>query len=878
MSRFSTAARKIKRVGLLAALVTVLAFLGASPASAAFSIAGFSTSTTTSVAGAHPDLSTDLSFSMTPSVPSLVEDNVRDVDVALPPGLVGDPTATPQCSQSDFTQAACPPASQVGVVLVSLMTGSFLYELPLPVYNMQPRNAEETAEIAFSLAGIVTVHMPTSVRTGGDYGLTVSSPGVSRNFDLARVALTVWGVPADPSHNGQRLDPSGQPLPVNGSQLGRLPFLTNPSRCDAPLKVTARADSYQSPGVFSEAEATLPQLSGCESQPFDPEFTLRPQSRAAGEPAAYEAALTIPQNKNSDGQGAANLRDATITLPAGVRLSSSAASGLGACTDADLHVGSAAPAACPDSAKIGEAEIDTPILTKPIKGSVYLRQPLSGHLFRIALVSDDFGIHLKVPGEVTPDPQAGQLTATFAEAPQLPFEKLTLAFKGGPRAALVNPTTCGTYTTKALLTPWSSAVAKESVSSFTIDQNCGASNQFTPALQAGTVNPIGGAPSPFILRVTRPDGQQNVASIDATLPKGVLAKLKGVPLCSDSQATTADCPQASRVGITAVGVGPGSSPIYVPQPGKAPTAVYLAGPYKGAPYSLVVKVPAQAGPFDLGTVAVRNALYVDPVTTQVTARSDALPQILQGIPISYRDIRVEINRPDFTINPTSCDPMSVSSTITSAQGAIATPSSRFQVANCERLGFAPKLALRLLGPTHRSAYPKLRATLKPRRGDANIARAVVTLPKTEFLENAHIRTICTRVQYAAHACPARSIYGYAKAWSPLLDRPLQGPVYLRSSDHQLPDLVASLDGQIHVDLDGRIASVNARIRNTFEMVPDAPVSKFVLTMQGGEKGLLVNSTELCKTTPRANVRFVGQNGKTRHFNPVVKTDCGKKSR
>jgi hypothetical protein len=884
MSRFSTAAHRIKQVAALAGLGAVLALIAASPASAAFSIAGFSASITNSVAGAHPDLTTDLTFPMTSSVPSLIDGNVKDIAVELPAGLVGDPTAVPQCLQSAFAQGTCMAAAQVGSVDVDLIAGAEHFPVTVPVFNMQPRNAAETAEIAFSIIGLVNVHMPTSVRTDGDYGLTVSSSGVSRNFGIASVVLTVWGVPADPSHDALRANMlTGS---VGPSQLPRVPFLTNPGRCDAPMKVTAKANSYQAPGIFSDAEASLPQLSGCESQPFDPEFTLHPQSRVAGEPSAYEATLTVPQNKSPDGQAAANLRHATVTLPAGVRLSPSAASGLGACSDADLRMGSTAPATCPDSAKVGEARIDTPVLDGPIEGSVYLRQPLPGHLFRIALVADDFGIHMKVPGEVKPDPETGQLTATFADAPQLPFEELTLAFKGGPRAALINPTRCGTYTTRALLTPWSSAQAKESLSSFTIDQNCGTGDRFTPGLQAGTANPVAGAHSPFTLRVTGLDGQQNMSAIAATLPEGVLAELAGIPLCGDALAATGACPQASQIGTATVGAGPGSNPIYVPQPGKAPTGVYLAGPYKEAPYSLVVRVPAQAGPFDLGTVAVRNALYVDPVTTQVTAKSDPLPQILQGIPIDYRDVRVEIDRDDFTLNPTSCDPMSVSSAITSVQGSLATPSSRFQVTDCERLGFAPKLALRFSGPAHRAAHPRLQATLSLPDGGANIRKATVLLPETELLENAHIRTICTRVQFNAGAgngaqCPKGSVYGYAKAWTPLLDKPLEGPVYLRANggERELPDLVASLGGQIHVNLVGYIDSVHERIRNTFAMVPDAPVSKFVLNMQGGRKSLLSNNTNLCKAKPRATVRFDGHNGKVHDTNPLVKVGgCGKKAK
>ena len=205
---------------------------------------------------------------------------------------------------------------------------------------------------------------------------------------------------------------------------------------------------------------------------------------------------------------------------------------------------------------------------------------------------------------------------------------------------------------------------------------------------------------------------------------------------------------------------------------------------------------------------VRNALHIDPVTTQVTTESDPLPQILEGIPISYRDVRVEINRPEFTVNPTNCSQFQVASTLTSATGQTASPKAPFAAANCEALGLAPKLALKFSGaPTRRGGHPKLTATLTTKKGDANLQRVQVTLPKTEFLENAHIKTVCTRVQYAANQCPAKSIYGHAKAWTPLLDKPLEGPVYLRSSNHTLPDLVASLDGQIHVDLDGRISSV-----------------------------------------------------------------------
>jgi hypothetical protein len=437
------------------------------------------------------------------------------------------------------------------------------------------------------------------------------------------------------------------------------------------------------------------------------------------------------------------------------------------------------------------------------------------------------------------------------------------------------PDGCGTYPIEAKLSPWSGNPATYLSSSITVNEGCENKDKFTPSLQAGTTNPIAGSHSPFTLRVTRPDGQQNVSTIETTLPEGVLAKLAGVELCPEQSTGSGSCPSASQVGTATVGAGAGNNPIYVPQPGKPATAVYLAGPYRGAPYSLIAKVPAQAGPFDLGTVTVRNAVSVDPVTAQVTVKSDPLPQIVNGIPVAYRDVRVDVNRSGFTLNPTSCDPKQVLATIGSAQGKSAKLSDRFQAADCANLAFKPALKLKVSGGTKRAQYTKLRAELRAPRGQANIGKASVALPHSMFLAQEHIKTICTRVQYAANSCPKGSIYGYAKAFTPLLEEPLQGPVYLRSSSNPLPDLVASLDGQIHVDLAGRIDSVNGGIRTTFEGVPDAPVSKFVLTMKGGRKSLLVNSTDLCAGANHATVKMDGQNGKVHDFRPVVGNDCGK---
>jgi hypothetical protein len=414
---------------------------------------------------------------------------------------------------------------------------------------------------------------------------------------------------------------------------------------------------------------------------------------------------------------------------------------------------------------------------------------------------------------------------------------------------------------------------------------------FAPKLTGGSASPLAGASSPFLIRLTREDGEQRLRGITVRPPAGLSAYLKGVPYCPEaalaavsaapgtgaSQIASPSCPAASQVGKVSAGTGAGPLPFYV-NTGK----VYLAGPYKGAPLSLAIVVPAVAGPLDLGSVLTRAAVNVDPATARLTVVSDPLPQLIEGIPLDLRDLRVAVDRGHFALNPTSCEEMAVESVLTGSEGATASPSQRFQLGECGRLAFKPKLSLRLKGGTKRSDNPSLRAVLTmPKKPGANIAKAAVTLPHSEFLDQSHIRTICTRVQFAAgggggEQCPKGSVYGRARAFSPLLDKPLEGPVFLRSSDNPLPDLVASLGGQIHVDLAGRIDSVNGGIRNTFDLVPDAPVEKFVLTMQGGKKSLLENSTDLCRRAHRATALFDGQNGKIGDSRPVVKADCGGK--
>jgi hypothetical protein len=368
-------------------------------------------------------------------------------------------------------------------------------------------------------------------------------------------------------------------------------------------------------------------------------------------------------------------------------------------------------------------------------------------------------------------------------------------------------------------------------------------------------------------------------------------KLAGIAQCSDAALATAasksgnqeksspSCPASSQIGTVDVAAGAGPAPYH------AQGTAYLTGPYKGAPLSMAILTPATAGPFDLGTVVVRVALRLDPSTGQITATSDPLPHILQGIPLDIRSAAVKLDRPNFTRNGTSCNPSAFSGSLTSTLSQVAPLSERFQLGECTGLPFKPKLGIRLIGGTKRGSHPALKATLTMPEGGANIAKASVALPHSEFLDQAHIGTVCTRVQFAegdgnGSACPAASIYGHATATSPLVDYPLTGPAYLRSSSNKLPDLVIALKGPasqpVAIDAAARIDSVKGGIRSTFEGIPDLPVSSFVLEMEGGKKGLLQNSTNICKGTNKATGEFDGQNGKVAELSPVLKdSKCGK---
>jgi hypothetical protein len=872
--------------------------------------------------------------------------SLRTVELTLPRGMVGNPEATPKCPQVKFAESgatlsgtACPPQTQVGYVNIknpSLPAGQLSR---IPIYNLQPPKGQ-AADFAFNAGGFVQAHIYPSLDPAQNYAIKTVTPEISNLVKVVGSEVTFWGVPGDPSHQKYRFFSAKQPGDIAaGAPWGSTPIrplLTNPTDCGFDNGgARMRVGSYSEPGVLTPIQeySNLDNVNGC-SDPrfrFEPQIALQPTDLHAGAPTGLNVHLEVPQ-RNDEVEDAKELyaengfvkgistppmKKAIVTFPEGMTLSPSAAQGLGSCTPEQIGLGTNQPVTCPDDSQYGTLILHTPILPEnnPPKGFIYIAKqndnPFHDFLSLYLVIEEpERGILVKIPGRVDLDPKTGQITTSFDELPQFPVSDMQMNFKGGARAALVNPSTCGRKTIRAEFFSWADPSTPHVLnSSYDVTQkpdgspcvNSLAERQFKPQLETGTISNSAGAYSPFVLRLSRTDDDQEFSQLGVKLPEGLVAKFAGVGICSDagiSQALSREtvagdgaleqadpsCPASSQIGTTEVGTGVGVPLSWVP--GNA----YLAGPYHGAPLSLVVISPAVVGPYDLGVITVRTAVNVNSETAQGEALSDPFPQIFQGIPVRIRDIRLRLDRAKFTSNPTSCAEKQIHAHVTGTGGNLESTADdtgidlteRFQAADCASLGFTPKLAFRLFGGIKRGAHPRFQAKLRMPEGGANIDTAAVTLPHALFLDQSHIKTVCTRVQFRERNCPGASVYGFAEAKTPLFEQPLKGPVYLRSSSHKLPDLVAALRGPdsqpVEVDLDGRIDSSHGGIRNTFEVVPDAPVSEFTLTMQGGKKGLLQNSTNLCAKANLAIAKFTAQNGKTLTLRPELKSSCAKHKR
>jgi hypothetical protein len=871
------------------------------------------------------------------------EADLRKLAIELPPGLAIDPAfsatlcpaaafSTPRSSphETSVSGESCPDRSQVGTIEVAAGAGE-TRRFGLFILDPAPGSAFRLGAAPFGHPLLFEARIDSDEK--GTY-LVLEASEVAADLQAQSLEIDLWGAPWDASHNGERgncLNEAEPGFPWCKSSVGEpldsppRALLTLPTECRESLPFTATVASWQESG--SQIATALNRGPGADPAPIEacsslafsptPEGLLSVKKASSSSGYAFRFSDEDPGLADPRRRVHAQARKAVVELPKGVTLNPSLGAGLQTCSPAQLAGESAfnpPGAGCPNGSKIGDFSVRVPFYEGLLEGGVYLAKPHEnpyGSLLALYLIakSAERGILISIPGKLVPDSGDGTLTATFDDLPQLPYTDLEVDFRAGQRAPLVSPPSCGWAKTKITLSAWAQGVpikSADSESPITSGVDFGPcpdgnAPPFSPGAVSGGVNANVGSYTPYYVHLSRKDTEQEITSYSLVLPKGITGKIAGIPFCPDSAIEaargrsgfeeTADpsCPAASEVGHTDTGYGVGPALTY------APGHIYLAGPYHGAPLSLVTINAATVGPFDLGTIVIRSAFQIDPRTAQLridSGASDPIPHIRDGIVLHLRDIRIYMDRFQFTHNPSSCEPSALESTLTGSGGSFedpgddstATVSKHFQLLNCLTLGFHPRLGLRLRGGSKRGSYPSLRASFVSRGAkDSNLKRLEVEMPHALFLAQEHIKGICTRAQFAASNCPTGSIYGRAVASTPLFDTPLRGPVYLRSSSHRFPDLVADLrSGSIHIVVEGEIGpSKQGGFRAFFDNLPDAPIERFTMTFFGGKRGLLTNSVDICAKAPLASVKGLGQNNVGAIFTSRLRGQCdkhGKKQR
>jgi hypothetical protein len=881
----------------------------------------------------------------------------RNLAFSLPPGLIGNPNAVPKCTHLEFNANNCPATSQVGVIAAEAPAEVFLDEGKegestkyniRAVYNLAPP-AGEPAQFGFQVAEINN-ELDTSVRDGSDYGLVSHSNNITQRQVIGAV-LTLWGEPGNETHS--RFHVGG---PVG---IGETPFLTLPTSCGGPQEFAVRVNQWEHPAVEAHTSFVTHDendepvgFTGCESLGFATALATEPDTSNADTPAG----LTVEVKPQSggllapEGESTSDLENTTVTLPQGFVINPGQAAGLQSCpagrpsfepgserygdaltTPEEKEHGQedTEAASCPGTSKVGIDEIETPLLAHSLKGNVYILQSNPPELKLLVTASGE-GVNLKLVGVVHLDEQTGQLTTKFEGTPELPFSDFKLSFSGGAQAALDTPTQCGVYTTNADFDPWSSPFTADFLTnaSFTIkagpDSGACPSDPlpFTPSLTAGSTTDQAGGFTDFSLLLQRGDGQQRIDGLQFKAPAGLTGELSKVPLCTNAQAESNSCPEASKIGHTIVESGPGPYPLVVPEPGQEPAPIYLTESYDGAPFGLSIVVPLHVGPFVLPTQRVRAKIEIDPTTSQLTITTNELPQVVAGVPTDLREVDAVIERPEFMINPTNCDAQEFTGTATGTPppgvggpGASAPISSHFGVGSCQSLKFEPKVTATSNGQTskkdgasltYKVAYPNV-----AQGTDADIRYVKVELPRELPSRLTTLQKACTAKVFQASptGCPKEAVIGHAVVHTQLLPVPLEGPVYFVSNGGEaFPNLVMVLQGDnVTVELVGDTLIKNGVTSTTFKAVPDDPFSSFEITLGQGPYSALAANGNLCKPTVTKTVRkkvkvqvkgrmrtvtrkvkeqvattltipsqYIGQNGATLNANvPIAVTGCPK---
>jgi hypothetical protein len=936
--------RRLRSAAIVAALGVAVPLAGATAAQA-YEIESFSSQITNqdgtfaSQAGGHPWQGV-IAFDTRKTANGNNEGQTKTIRVDTPPGLVPNPVSVPECTQPQLDANSCPPASQIGMTRLRLSkifsdggtAGSPGNPFGLPagtrgdlvldvgLYNMTP-NANQLARFSFNPtqpggpAVGHTVDIEGAMRPS-DNGLYFTINNVSRptaedpaGATLTGSTLTFWGTPGAAERDAQRgasrltlvgLNGTGQvPAPIlqaapGGVLAGTAPtgatgvtnrdaaFLSGPTVCNGPQKATLTLDSYQGDRRTRDdivGEETN-GATGCDQVPFGSTTTFGVSSLQRDAPTPLAVQLDVPQTATAGTLATSHVKRVAVTLPPGMTISPSAANGLEACTDAQFAQGTSDAISCPAASRVGSTTLKSPVLANALTGSVYIGQPLSGNRYRLFVHADGYGASIRLKGTVTPDPVTGQVSAVFDDNPQLPFSQFRLDFDGGSDAIIASPQSCGTATGSGTLTPWSGTADSTTSSSVTVE-NCSGS-VFAPTFTASTANGTSGKYAPLAVSFARPDGNEFLSSLKATLPAGMTAKIKGVVQCTEAQIAAESCPAESRVATVNVKAGPGSAPYALTGP------AYLTGSYKGGAFGTVAIIHVVAGPYDLGNVVVRQALRIDPETAQVTVDSDPLPQIKEGILLRMRDLNLVVDRTNFVRNPTSCGTKTISSSVTSIVGTTVARDAGVAFKDCVALPFRPKISLAFGNKTQmkKGGHPRVTAVVKQFESEAGIKSTQVALPKQVALQASNAKGLCEKSAAAKNACPKSSIVGSASAVSTVLNRKVTGPVYFVKGTRitaagkevaTLPTFFIPLSGEVKINLRASSSVNNDRLVTTFASIPDQPITNFTLNIDGGKNGIIAATRDLCTAKAKAAARFVSWNGeKAPTRNERISTACKKK--
>lgn len=804
-------------------------------------------------AGSHPDLMR-ISFGLEVADTGTT---ARDLVMELPAGLGGNPAAVPACPRATVeADEPCPDESQIGV---NRFIVAGFGELALPLYQVEPTPGQllSLGSLPGLGAGVEAEMRPE------DAGITVITRDLPQDLVMEGGHLELWGIPADRQQ---------------GTSIPRRAFLTAPTRC-GPLSFTLRTRSWQDGAPWLSATAESIPLSGCESLAFDPQLEMQLTNPRADSSSGLRMTLNLPESSDPDGLASAQLREATFEMPEGVTISPASGVAGVTCSDAQFGLGSNSEVTCPAGSKVGATEVFTPSSETPLEGSVYLGEGRPGEPFRMLIVAGGGGVLTKFSGTMEIDRTTGQISTTMKAMPLVAIERLRMEM-GGESGQLATPLECGRFQGAGRFQPHGGGPQVVSTASVSVEaapdgSACPPSPPFSPRLTTTVSSTAAGKPTAIAMAIERQAGEQLPRRFAVTMPSGLSTAMKGLEICADAALSAGACPPGSRVGSATFAIGVGQD--LLSQQGD----VFMGGPYRGAPFSIVMAFHSSVGGTDLGTTAIRSALRIDPASGRATVESDPMQAIVEGIPLRLRAMKMTLDRPGMVRNPTSCRPAAFDTIFEANSGATARTTSGLRVTGCRKLGFRPRVEMALTGrgQMHEGGRPGLRMTTRLRQGDTTLRDMHFSLPKALKFRLAGLGEICSRHDAAAQLCSPKARIGTSVAYTPILGDPLKGSVYIvQPSGDGRPDLWVSMVGAgMRMSMRGTTSVRDGKFVSHMTGLPDMPLSRLSMRLRGGRRGIMALAVAPCgrKQAGALSSSFLakGQNGVVRKLRLTAKAPC-----